>query len=109
MPDREAINEAIRNGEIWLDSQLWTVVVMVVSGYVGRALGAGKPISRRQLISDFILMVLGGLLLYFSGLMRGLDPLEMMIFGLLGGLGSVRLLQYVAQIPRLLKQLNNIK
>lgn len=99
-PEREIVEQ----GFSWADQTLVSFIVMILMGAIARVFVSNEPLDLRKLAGEAMLAVLGAVMLYSFGLLQGLTVPQMMFLGALGGLGGVRLLEWIMKIARRVRE-----
>lgn len=99
-PEREIAQQ----GFSWVDQTLLSFIVMILMGTLARVFMSNEPLDWRKLAGEAMLAVLGAVMLYSFGLLQGLTMPQMMFLGALGGLGGVRMLEWMIKIARKVKE-----
>lgn len=88
----------------WTDQTLLSFVVMILMGAIARVFVSNEPLDLRKLAGEAMLAALGAVMLYSFGLLQGMSTPQLMFLGALGGLGGVRLLEWIMKIARKVKE-----
>lgn len=90
MPEKELVN----GHSIWFDPEMWMIIGLFLTGYVARTLVSREPFDKRRFFGEAILTVIGAVGFYAAGLLQGMNPLQMIMFGCLGSLGGLRAIEW---------------
>ena len=81
------------------EAQLFiSLVALMVFGTIGRILVSDEPFDWRRLTGELILAAIGAVLLHAFGMLNGMNFYQIIAIGALGGLGGVRLLEWLIKI-----------
>ena len=94
---------AIEQMMFWQNHNMWLIVLMFVSGAVGRSLLNTEPFNSRRLAGEIILSVLGAITLYSFNLMQGMSTLQIIFLGGLASMGGVRSITWAIKFGQKLK------
>lgn len=80
------------------NNAFFSVVLLLVMGVIARRLLDDGPISFRRFFAEILLAFLTGVVFYTFGVLQGLTTAQIILCGGLGGLGSVRMLEWAIKI-----------
>ena len=92
--------ENLPNLEPGGDRSLLTVIMLFIMGAVARALVSPEPLDWRRLVGEAILSAIGAVVVFNFGVIQGMSNPEIMLWGALGSLGGIRILEWVIRIAR---------
>lgn len=98
-PEREAVDVAFT----WTDKTLLSFVAMFVVGAMARVFISDEPFDFRRFAGEVMLAALAAIMMYSFGLLQGLTLAQMMFLGSLGGLGGVKVVEWLLQIIKTAK------
>ena len=82
------------------DRILWMVIGLFMIGTLARTLISKDPFDVKHFAGEMLLSAIGGVALYFGGLLRGMTPVELIFMGALAGMGGVRMIEWTFKIVR---------
>lgn len=94
------VDPNVPNHVNWGDPTLQTIVGVWLMGSIAKVLVSSEPFDPKKFAGELILACIGGFICYLTGVLRGEDPLHILLFGVLASLGGVRLLEWVIKIVR---------
>ncbi len=100
-------NLADNSQHFWTNLDLWAVVGICLMGWLGRALVSKEPFDMRRCAGEGLLTAIGGVGLYAAGLLQGMTPLEMILFGCLTALGGLRALDWMMKAAVAIRKASN--
>lgn len=89
--------------DFWLHREFWTVTSLLWLGLVAKTLKSDEQIHFRKFAAEVITAFLVAVAMFFAGLLNGLSVTQFVLLGVLGAVGTVRLLQWILQAVALIK------
>lgn len=89
----------------WADKSLWIVIGMILLGHLARNLVSDEPFNLKKFIGEMVLAGIGAVVIYLMGVLQGMPPIQIILVGCLTSLGGIRVLEWLAKIYRLSKNL----
>lgn len=96
-PEREVAQSGVEAWS-WMDRTLISFIGMGVVGAMARVFVSQEPFDVRRFAGELMMAALTGVMLYSFGLLQGLSTPQMMFLGSLGGLGGVRLAEWMIKL-----------
>lgn len=94
MPEREIIN----GWAFFTDPTMWLLMTVSVLGTIGRVFTSQEPIDKRVLAGETIMAGIGAVGVYAAGLIKGYNPAEVILIGVLLTLGGIHSVQRAVQV-----------
>lgn len=92
------------SGDFWAHREFWTVTALLWAGLIAKALKGSEPFDTRKLAAEFITAGLIAVAMFMTGLLQGMATPQLVLFGALGALGTVRTLQWTLRLLSLMKK-----
>ena len=82
----------------WLNRDFVSLLSVMMIALIGRTLISSEPINVRRLLGESLLMVVGAVALYASGLLTGMNGLQMLLIACTSSLGTVRGCEWIVRV-----------
>ena len=107
-PEKEVISEIMKGSVTSVSGDevrgFLSVVGLFIIGTMGRILATREEFDLRIFIGELLMGFVGGVVLWSFGLLQSMTFPEMLMVGGLGGLGGVRLIEWIIQIAKKVRE-----
>ena len=82
----------------WLNRDFISMMGVMMIALIGRTLMGSDPINVRRLIGESLLMIVGAVAMYVSGVLAELNGLQMLLIACTSSLGTVRGCEWIVRV-----------